>query len=544
MKRFIDLSTRGKLFISFGLMVALLAVVFTTAYRDLGTIREAQKKIFEVEFVNVSDLKDIRYQQDRIRTQTLSMSLAKERRRQEALRSSGDEYTKKNDEMIRRIIERTRDEKRLAMLREFDELRTAFRGTRENQVIPLIQAGRTEEARAVITGIQAVRNEKMAVLIDELVAGAEAEAKAVIAESSHATDNALNVLEITGIVAFLLSVSAAIYLSRIIAGPLREISGVAEKIAEGDLTVAMPADTRADEVGALAQTFRTMIGNMRDVNRQIQESVGVLASSASEILSSTTEVASSVTETASAVTEATTTVEEVKQTAQVSSQKAKYVSEAAQKAVQISQAGNKAVEETVEKMNRIRQQMESVAESIVRLSEQSQAIGEIIQTVNDLAEQSNLLAVNASIEAAKAGEHGKGFAVVAQEVKSLAEQSKQATAQVRSILNDIQKATSAAVLATEQGSKTVEEGVRQSAQSGEAIRALATSITEAAQAATQIAASSQQQLVGMEQVIAAMNNIKLASEQNVTGTKQTETAAHNIHELGQKLKQLVARYKV
>ena len=133
--------------------------------------------------------------------------------------------------------------------------------------------------------------------------------------------------------------------------------------------------------------------------------------------------------------------------------------------------------ESIEVMNRIREQMESIAESIVRLSEQGQTIGEIIATVNDLAEQSNLLAVNAAIEAARAGEQGKGFAVVAQEVKSLAEQSKQATAQVRAILGDIQKATNSAVMATEQGSKAVEAGVAQSTQAGEAIRLLAESIS-------------------------------------------------------------------
>jgi methyl-accepting chemotaxis protein len=108
---------------------------------------------------------------------------------------------------------------------------------------------------------------------------------------------------------------------------------------------------------------------------------------------------------------------------------------------------------SIEGMKKIQTQMESIAESVVKLSEQSQAIGEIIASVNDLAEQSNLLAVNAAIEAAKAGEQGKGFAVVAQEVKSLAEQSKQATSQVRTIFNDIQKATTAAVLATEQGAR-------------------------------------------------------------------------------------------
>ncbi|OGQ82029.1 MAG: chemotaxis protein [Deltaproteobacteria bacterium RIFCSPLOWO2_12_FULL_60_19] len=277
----------------------------------------------------------------------------------------------------------------------------------------------------------------------------------------------------------------------------------------------------------------------RSITRQLREAIARLSSSSAEILAMTTQVASGAAETATAVSETTTTVEEVKQTAGVSSQKAKYVSESAQRSAQVSQTGKKSVDETIAAMNRIREQMESVAETIVRLSEQSQTVGEIIATVNDLADQSNLLAVNASIEAAKAGEQGKGFAVVAQEVRSLAEQSKQATAQVRSILTDIQKATGAAVLATEQGTKAVDAGVKQSTEAGESIRLLGDSITESTQAATQIAASSQQQLVGMDQVALAMENIKQASTQNVAGTKQAETAAHNLNELGRKLKQLV-----
>ena len=236
----------------------------------------------------------------------------------------------------------------------------------------------------------------------------------------------------------------------------------------------------------------------RSITRQLRETITQLSSSAAEILATTTQVASGAAESATAVSETTATVEEVKQTAQVASQKAKYVSESAQKVAQVSQAGRKSVESAIQGMHIIQEQMASIGESIVRLSEQSQAIGEIIATVNDLAEQSNLLAVNAAIEAAKAGEQGKGFAVVAQEVKSLAEQSRQATSQVRTILGDIQKATSAAVLATEQGNKAVEAGVKQSAETGESIRLLTESIMEAAQAATQIAASSQQQMVGMD----------------------------------------------
>jgi methyl-accepting chemotaxis protein len=279
----------------------------------------------------------------------------------------------------------------------------------------------------------------------------------------------------------------------------------------------------------------------RTITRQLRESINQLASSSSEILATTTQVASGSAETASAVSETTVTVEEVKQTAQLANQKARAVSDSAQKASQVSQSGRKSVEEAMQGMQRIQEQMESIAESIVRLSEQSHAIGEIIATVNDLAEQSNLLAVNAAIEAAKAGEQGKGFAVVAQEVKSLAEQSKQATTQVRTILGDIQKATSTAVLATEQGNKAVQAGVKQTTETGEAIRLLADSIVEAAQAATQIAASSQQQMVGMDQVALAMENIKQASVQNVAGTRQAEVAAQSLHELGKKLSDMIGR---
>ncbi|MGR9087453.1 MAG: methyl-accepting chemotaxis protein [Gammaproteobacteria bacterium] len=273
--------------------------------------------------------------------------------------------------------------------------------------------------------------------------------------------------------------------------------------------------------------------------QQVREGIKVLGSGTSEILVATNQVASSSLETATSVNQTMATVEEVKQTVQVASQKAGHVLESARKLGQVSQNGKTSVEATIEGMRRIREQMEYIGESIMRLSDQIQAIGEIVAAVNDLSDQSNLLAVNAAIEAAKAGEQGKGFSVVAQEIKSLATQSKEATAQVRTILSDIQKATGTAVLATENGAKAVEAGVKQSAQAGESIRLLADSIVEAAQAATQIAASNQQQLMGMDQVAMAMENIKQASSQNVASTKQTETEAQKLHELGMKLKRLV-----
>jgi PAS domain S-box-containing protein len=283
---------------------------------------------------------------------------------------------------------------------------------------------------------------------------------------------------------------------------------------------------------------------LMDVLKQVKETVNVLTVSTSEILAATTQVASITSENAAAISETTTTVEEVRQAAQLSSNKAKNVSESAQRVAQIGQSGQTAVDETTAVMRQVRDQMEAIARTIIRLSEQSQSIGGIIATVTDIADQSNLLAVNAAIEAARAGEQGKGFAVVAQEIKSMAEQSKQATIQVRNILGDIQKATSAAVMATEQGSKAADAGVKQSAQAGESIVQLAQNITEAVQMSLQITASSQQQVVGMNQIGVAMANINQAGMETVASMKQAESAAKNLSELGEKLKSIADQFKL
>lgn len=385
------------------------------------------------------------------------------------------------------------------------------------------------------------------------------------------------------IAALALAMLAGFLITRDIAGPLRELTHVAERITVGDLDVTVPSDDRSDEVGVLARSFGRMTRSMRamagaaqkiadgDLRSQVQpqsaddilgnafarmsedlraqirqlvEGAVLLGSSASQIVASTSQLAASATESAAAVSETTTTVEEVRQTAQVASDKARQVSDSAQKAASSAQGGRRSAEDVGAGMKRIREQMEAIAASMARLSEQSQAIGQIIATVEDLSVQSNLLAVNAAIEAAKAGEHGKGFGVVAQEVKSLAEQSRQATNQVRTILSDIQKATTTAVMATEQGSKAVESGARQTEVAAGAIEAMAGSAHEAAQAATQIAASSQQQLVGVDQVAGAMESIRQASTQNVASAKQLEGAARNLNDLGQRLKLMVERYQV
>jgi methyl-accepting chemotaxis protein len=209
----------------------------------------------------------------------------------------------------------------------------------------------------------------------------------------------------------------------------------------------------------------------------------------------------------------------------------------------ISGDGLDKVEGTIAGIEKMRGKMDVVFGTISRLSEQIRTAGDIIAAVDDLAEQSNLLSVNASIEAAKAGAYGKGFTVVAQEVKSLAAQSKQAVGQVRTILNEIQKASEVAVRAAEEGREAVEAGRHQSVEAGEVIQTLAEGALGIAQVIAQIAASTRQQLAGMEQVGQAVASITTATSQSVTGTRQIEQEVQRLQELALDLKHLVGSGK-
>jgi methyl-accepting chemotaxis protein len=278
----------------------------------------------------------------------------------------------------------------------------------------------------------------------------------------------------------------------------------------------------------------------RSIVVRLREAVGTLSSTAAEILAATTQQAAGVAQEQTAVNETSTTVDEVRQTALLASDKAKEVADAVRRTAETSQDGQRAVEKSVEAAQEAKAQIEGVADQILALSGQGQAIGEVVAAVNELAEQLNLLAVNAGIEAAKAGEAGRGFAVVASEVKSLAEQAKRATSEIREILGEIQRSTQAAVIAAERGVKTSATGEVVVSDAGEAIRVLAESLNASARASQQILVSAQQQLAGVDQMALAIENIHQASTQNMVSTRQVEQAARNLDELAGRLVSLVS----
>ncbi|MBE7528127.1 MAG: hypothetical protein HS099_00065 [Ardenticatenaceae bacterium] len=349
----------------------------------------------------------------------------------------------------------------------------------------------------------------------------------------------------------ILTTACGLYIARtitqskeVIESTVNDYNRFIERVAKGDLTARLSVNGTDDDLNTLGHNLNGMVESMTRITNQIRDASANISVGAAEILAATSQQAASATENSTAISQTSTTIDEVRAIAEQAFQKAQQVAEQSLYTRDISQIGQQTVRNTIDSMAQIKQLVDGIAENILLLSEQTQQIGEITATVNDIAAQSNLLALNASVEAARAGEHGKGFAVVAVEVRNLAEQSRQATAQVKAILNEIQRATNMAVMATEEGNKGVEVGVQLTGQTGASIQQLAASIAESANAAQQIVASAQQQMTGMEQLAQAMHSINQATIQNMASTRQVELSAQELTTLAQQMEAIVDRYKL
>jgi methyl-accepting chemotaxis protein len=573
---------RTKLLAGFSLLLACTALVGGIGISQTDLLNQQATNMYADDLTGTALVGQITEAVLLNRQDMLALILTQAPARRTALENDITALDQKINDLIAAEQQGDSDGLQRTEMARFTQVWQDYQHTRDTVTLPASRSGKTAEAFTLFNGADSTSFAPVSTALEALITSKANSAAATNRKNQEIFARANQLIIGLTLAAVLIGLGIALYLARNIARAATQVAAAARGLAQGDLDQHIEVRTN-DELGDMAEALRamiaylrqrasvigqvaqgnlrvavapqserdvlgtaltTMVTNLRGILQEIHEASTVLAASAAEIVTATTQVAAGATETATAVSQTTTTVEEVKQTAILASEKARQVAAHAQHAAQVSQTGTRSVDEAMGGMERIRDQMEQIAESIVRLSEQGQAIGAIIASVNDLAEQSNLLAVNAAIEAAKAGEAGRGFGVVAGEVKNLAEQSKQATAQVRSILNDIQRATSTAVQTTEQGSKAVEAGTAQSGEAGEAIRVLAESIDDATNAATQIAASSQQQLIGMDQVASAMENIKQASTQNVASTRQVESAAQRLHELGQKLRRVVAQYQV
>jgi methyl-accepting chemotaxis protein len=345
------------------------------------------------------------------------------------------------------------------------------------------------------------------------------------------------------LVALIAAAAATWFVAARFVAPLRNLTEAARRIVEGDLTHEIEI-TSTDETGELAQAFSQMQQKLKEVLGALQESVQLLTNAGNELGQSTEEQSQTITRQATALQETQVTAQEIKQTSLLASQKAEAVLQLTEKADAVSAQGEMALESSLSGLTDIRAQVDEIAQRIGQLVERTEQIGGITQTVKDLADQSNMLALNAAIEAVRSGEHGKGFAVVAREIRSLADQSIQATSRVREILEDIGSAIRSAVAITEHGSQKIEGGLTQVRATGENLRALSNIVKDNSSAVRQIAAAVSQQNAGITQIFGAVTDQTRMMDETMRRLETTTKAAAVLKSLSQRVSDVVGRFRL
>ncbi len=365
------------------------------------------------------------------------------------------------------------------------------------------------------------------------------------------TDTAelLELISTIRVTQYAVGIAAVLFLSlfagltiRSILRPMSVLIGAVSRLEKGDLTTkaALP---KGDELGDLGAAFDTMVDSIRTINKDIGEATASLNSASAEIMATIQQQTSATAEQSSAVQQITSTVEEINQSSGQVADSAKEVSAAGRVMAQSGREGLSAVEDTTNAMDAIRDQVETVARNVVALSQNTQAIGEIIATVTNIAEQSNLVALNAAIEAADARNEGRRFSVVANEMKNLADQAKAATGQVKNILEEIQRGINTTVMLTEESVKRVETGQERSDVAQNSIRQMAETIEENVTIFERIVGATGQQKIGIEQVTRGLHGIREGSQQTSAGTQQLAESARNLNSLSQQLQSMTEQFR-
>jgi len=595
------MSVRIKLFLGFAVVLAVLAGVTLYGRERDARVTEHLTSMYERGIISTQSLGKAAMLLQRIRGRGFYHVASKDPNEMHVVER---EITGLEADMFAALGEAERtfvDRERRARVTRVRELYRTYADARNTQAFALSVKGEQAEALKLTVQVVGPMVDAVSTELDALVQDNVNATARNYEDAKRNVEEAARVALIASLFALLVGAAAALLIGRDIAGRIGHLTDVSRAVAGGDIS-RRASVTGTDELATLTRIFNSMndelarrmaheraeaeklrqavvaygvfvarvargeldatveahgegelakLGadldamakSLRTMTTRVLEVVTGLAAATTEILASTQEHSASAAESAAAVTETVATVDEVSQTAQRTSEQVGEVAKTSQASLESSASGRDAVDRTVTAMEHVREQVGSIAERILALSEQAQTVGQIITTVNELAEQSNLLALNASIEAARAGEHGRGFAVVAQEIRALAEQSKQATANVRRILGDIQKSTTAAVLVTEQGSKAVAQATGTAREAGIGIEKLTSAITGASEAASQIRAMTQQQVTGVTQIAQAMHSINQATTQTVEGTRQIERAARDLNELSLKLRDAVSHYR-
>ncbi|WP_226499409.1 methyl-accepting chemotaxis protein [Pseudomonas sp. MWU16-30322] len=413
----------------------------------------------------------------------------------------------------------------------------------QNQMMELSRQDKVDEMRTLINTRIKDGTDQMGEQLNKLIAINAAGAKVASNQAGEHYDSAITGIIIVAVVAALATVLLALLLTRSIVTPLNRAVQAAQTIAGGNLTQSIEVDGK-DEATQLLQALSTMQINLRKTIEQIAGSATQLGAAAEE-LSAVTEEASrglqqqnnEIEQAATAVNEMTAAVEEV-------ARNAVSTSEASNQSTQAAREGRDQVVKTVDAIQTMTHDVQSTAQMIEGLAAQGRDIGKVLDVIRAIAEQTNLLALNAAIEAARAGEAGRGFAVVADEVRALAHRTAQSTQEIEKMVAGIQNGTGEAVSSMQQSNQRTQTTLEMARAAGVALEQITQSIHQINERNLVIASASEEQAQVSREVDRNLVNIRDLATQSAAGANQTSAATHELSRLAVDLNAMVARFVI
>lgn len=384
-------------------------------------------------------------------------------------------------------------------------------------------------------------------------------------------DEILNTLFISLAVALIIGAIIIYFFANSFSKPLIEIAEKAEKIADGDLTVAITHVKNKDEIGDLAKGFNHMITNLKAMIKDIDEASQQVASTSEELMASseqTSKATELITESIQQIAvgseasfkgtiHSTEFVSEISKGMDQISLNIQNVTDSSYNTSQTAKTGNETIKDSIQQMNLVHDSTDELSKVIASLGEKSQEISQVISLITNIAEQTNLLALNAAIEAARAGEHGKGFAVVADEVRKLAEQSGHATKEVSQLVMEIQKEVDQTITAMDEGQKLVKNGMHSVNEAGKAFNEIANQVEEVSTQIQDVSAAIEEINAGVEQLVLSINeaqkiaeqssgysqNVASSAEEQNASMEEIASASSMLADMAEKLHRTVASFK-
>ncbi len=539
MKWFLDLNIGTKLISAF-VFVSLIGAFI--GYEGISSLNEADKSdtiLYERNTVPLAQIGIIKASFQRMRCNMLEIAIAKSESEKNGFL---DKITARREEITKTVAVL---EKSISS----DDVRKAYDGYIAqrmvfipyiDQYLSLMKEGKTNEALVLFKGPMDKSRNNYQKAIDDwgdlLVKRAE----------NRSNDNSLNAsaagrnMLIISVIGCIISVLLGFFISRMISNPVKELI---TSIDNADLNNQFNS-VRKDEIGGLQRSFDKFVTSIKETLVQVSEASSAVASASTEISSSTEEMAAGAQEQSSQASEVATAVEEMTKTLGETNGNIRKVADGAKSAKDSANAGGTVVDDTIKGMKRISDVVNQSASQVKVLGASSEKIGEIVGVINDIADQTNLLALNAAIEAARAGEQGRGFAVVADEVRKLAERTSKATKEIASMIKQIQADTNQAVISMDKGTEEVGKGITLAEQAGQMLLGIVGNAESVADMVSQIAAASEQQASASEQISKNVEAISTVTQESASGVQQIAKTAEDLNRLTENLQQLLEKFNL